>query len=85
MTVSDWADLELVRSSPEAREALGITNARPSNAEISKALFDEGMRIAKERFELGVYEQMAHDQQEQRAQFAQRQRLMRRGRDQVGD
>lgn len=81
MNERDWEDLELIRSSPEYREALGSISDDSSNAAVAHAIFEEGLRVVKERAAIAVYEQMAADEAMQRESAANRARLSRRGRD----
>jgi hypothetical protein len=82
LTDKDYADLALIRNSPERLRELG-EDLSPSSgqAALVHAVFEEGMRSIKERAVEEAYEAMARDEELAREARANRKRLSRRGRD----
>ncbi|MGO1543588.1 MAG: hypothetical protein ACTHXA_04515 [Gulosibacter sp.] len=83
MSDRDLRDLELLQSSPEYREQLPASAS--SKAALTHAVFDEGMKVIKERAEARIYEEMAKESAETESRSKNRARLSRRGRDKVVD
>lgn len=80
MSQKDWADLELIKSTPDYRAVLGLEHDATSNAEVSHAIFEAGVRAIKEQAEYEIYAQMAAGSEFRSAQQVNRERLQRRGR-----
>lgn len=80
LTEQDWADIEMVKTSPGFQESLGLGSA-PSNSEVTRALLREGLRSLRENNESKIYQEMAKDAQLISQERAQRSRLSQRGRD----
>ena len=79
----DYRDLDLLRNSREHRRELPVEGE--SNAAFAHAVFEEGMRVIKERASARIYEEMARESAEVAERASQRGRLTRRGRDRVVD
>ncbi len=80
MSEQDWAEIEMVKTSPEFQESLGL-DSKPSNAEITRALLHEGLRSVREKTEVLIYQEMGKDAEFVSHNRAQRERLSKRGRD----
>lgn len=84
LTSQDARDLEAMRRSPEflRRESL---SDNPSKAATARAIFQEGMRVVKQREYAKLYAEMAAEETQLAESTASRRRLLRRGRDTVAD
>ena len=79
----DYNDLDLIRSSPEYRGEVDAES--DSNAALAIAVFEEGMRVIKERAQANIYAKMVADDEYQHALVKGQDRLRRHGRGQVVD
>jgi hypothetical protein len=77
LTAEDLADLDLIRRSPHARSAVGITEDM-SEAMTLHALVAVGMRLAREADEAAAYAELAADPEQQAHDAAMRRRGRRR-------
>jgi hypothetical protein len=76
----DYADLEMLKRSPENMQQMNI-NESTSNAALALAVFEEGLRVVKERIAEASYSAMGRDAEEKLERDAERRRLTRRSRD----
>lgn len=76
----DYADLEMLKGSPEQMRQMNI-NESTSNAAVALAVFEEGLRVVKERIAEASYAAMGRDAEEKLERDAERRRLTRRSRD----
>lgn len=84
LSPQDARDLEAVRRSPEfLREESPSEN--PSKTATAQAIFHEGMRVVKQREYAKLYAEMAAEESPLAESSANRQRLLRRGRETVVD
>lgn len=73
LTVEDLADLDLIRRSSHARDAVGITEGM-SDAMALHALVTVGLRLAREAGEAAAYAELAADPEQQVHEAAMRRR-----------
>jgi hypothetical protein len=77
LTARDLADLAMIRNSPEARRAVGVTED-VSEAALLHALISRGLQHAREAAELAGYAALAADPEEQAIEGALRASRRRR-------
>ena len=78
LTARDLTDLEMVRRSPEAQRAIGITTQGVSEATLLHALLAHALQQALEAVEEASYAALAADPEQKAYEVALRQRSRRR-------
>jgi hypothetical protein len=78
LTARDLADLEMVRRSPEAQRAVGITIEGMSEATLLHALLAHALQHAREAVEEASYAALAADPEQKAYETALRRRSRRR-------
>ncbi|RAX50744.1 hypothetical protein DQ353_04215 [Arthrobacter sp. AQ5-05] len=73
-----------MRRSPEFLREESLSE-NPSKAATAQAIFQQGMRVVKQREYAKLYAEMAAEETQLAESSANRQRLLRRGRDTVPD
>lgn len=84
LSAEDARDLEAMRRSPEFLREESLSE-NPSKAATAQAIFQQGMRVVKQREYAKLYAEMAAEETQLAESSANRQRLLRRGRDTVAD
>ncbi|WP_146755194.1 hypothetical protein [Arthrobacter sp. AQ5-05] len=84
LSAEDARDLEAMRRSPEFLREESLSE-NPSKAATAQAIFQQGMRVVKQREYAKLYAEMAAEETQLAESSANRQRLLRRGRDTVPD